>query len=210
MEYYSPREERLNIVSHAFGLLLSVIGLVLLEIHAVANGDVIHIIGLGIFGSSLVLLYAASTLYHGAKKESTRKKLRILDHAAIYVLIAGSYTPFTLITMNGNTGALLFCISWGLALVGVTMKIFFTGKYKLLSTIMYVLIGSIIFIDVDPLVSNIHANGLNWLLGGGLSYLFGAIIYSIKVIKYNHAIFHIFVLGGSFCHFIAAYFYIIP
>jgi hemolysin III len=135
MSKYSPREEKLNIVSHAIGFILSIIALMLLIIQATAFGNARHIVSVSVFGVSLVMLYAASTLYHSAKQEELRKRLKIFDHSAIYVLIAGTYTPFTLITLNGTIGWVIFSISWGMALVGITLKLFFTGKYNLISAV---------------------------------------------------------------------------
>ncbi len=141
-KYYSPLEEKINIISHAIGFSLSIVALVLLVTHATLHGDVWHIVSFSIFGSSLIILYAASTFYHSAKKSELRNRLNIIDHASIYVLIAGTYTPFTLVTLNGAIGWVIFGTSWGLALTGIILKLFFTGKYDLMSTIMYVLMGS--------------------------------------------------------------------
>jgi len=207
---YSVREERLNIATHAVGLALSLAALPLLIIRASTYGSAVHVVSFSIFGASLVILYAASTMYHSAQKISLRKRLNIFDHASIYVLIAGSYTPFTLVTLQGTTGWVIFGISWGLALTGIILKLFFTGKYDILSTIMYVLMGWVIVFAIKPLINNLSSEGLIWLFAGGMSYTVGAIIYSVHQIKFNHAIFHIFVLIGSFCHFISVYFYVIP
>ncbi len=157
-----------------------------------------------------MILYAASTFYHSAKKPELRIRLRIIDHASIYVLIAGTYTPFTLATLHGTIGWVIFGISWGLALSGIILKLFFTGKYNLISTIMYVLMGWVIVFAIKPLINNLSSEGLFWLFAGGMSYIMGAIIYSTKKLKFNHAIFHIFVLMGSFCHFMSVFFYVLP
>ena len=210
MKQYSPIEEKININSHAIGFILSVVALVLLVAHASMHGDVWHIVSFSIFGTSLIILYAASTFYHSAKKPELRKRLKIIDHASIYVLVAGTYTPFTLVTLNGKLGWLIFGISWGLALTGIILKLFFTGKYNLISTSMYVFMGWIIVFAIKPLINNLPPEGFLWLLAGGISYTLGAILYSIKKIKFNHAIFHMFVLTGSFCHFISVYFYVLP
>ena len=210
MKQYSPIEEKININSHAIGFILSVVALVLLVAHASMHGDVWHIVSFSIFGTSLIILYAASTFYHSAKKPELRKRLKIIDHASIYVLVAGTYTPFTLVTLKGKLGWLIFGISWGLALTGIILKLFFTGKYNLISTSMYVFIGWIIVFAIKPLINNLPPEGFLWLLAGGISYTIGAILYSIKKIKFNHAIFHIFVLTGSFCHFISVFFYVLP
>jgi len=207
---YSPLEEKINIISHAIGFSLSIVALVILVTHATLHGDVWSIVSFSIFGSSLIILYAASTFYHSAKKSELRNRLNIIDHASIYVLIAGTYTPFTLVTLNGAIGWVIFGISWGLALTGIILKLFFTGKYNLMSTIMYVLMGWIIVFAIKPLINNLPLEGFLWLFAGGISYTIGAIIYGIKKIKFNHAIFHMFVLMGSFCHFMSVYFYVLP
>ena len=142
--YYSPIEEKINIISHAIGIILSIVALVLLVTQASLHGNVWHIVSFSIFGSSLIILYAASTFYHCTKKSELRNRLKIIDHASIYVLIAGTYTPFTLVTLNGTIGWVIFGTSWGLALTGIILKLFFTGKYSQISTIMYVLMGWII------------------------------------------------------------------
>ena len=210
IKYYSPIEEKINIISHAIGFILSIVAWVLLVTHATWHGDVWHIVSFSIFGASLIILYAASSFYHSAKKSELRNRLNIIDHASIYVLIAGTYTPFTLVTLKGTIGWVIFGISWGLALTGIILKLFFTGKYNLMSTIMYVLMGWVIVFAIKPLINNLPLAGLLWLVAGGISYTIGAILYGIKKIKFNHAIFHMFVLMGSFCHFMSVYFYVLP
>ncbi|MCH7673779.1 hemolysin III family protein [candidate division KSB1 bacterium] len=203
-------EEKINIISHAVGFILSIVALVLLVTHANLHGDVWHIVSFSIFGASLIILYAASTFYHNAKKPELRNRLKIIDHAAIYVLIAGSYTPFTLVTLQGTIGWVIFGTSWGLALTGIILKLFFTGKYNLISTLMYVFMGWVIVFAIKPLINNLPLEGLFWLFAGGMAYTIGAILYSIKKIKLNHAIFHLFVLMGSFSHFVSVFFYVLP
>jgi hemolysin III len=207
---FSPQEEKLNIISHAIGLLLSVVAFILLLQKSLASENLLMIVSFSVFGISLIILYAASTFYHNAKESLTRKRLNIFDHAAIYVLIAGTYTPFTLVTLQGNYGWLIFFISWTLALAGIILKLFFTGRFRILSTSAYVFMGWLIVFVIKPLVANLSDAGINWLFAGGISYTIGAVIYSIKRIKYNHAIFHVFVLIGSFCHFMSVYFHVIP
>ena len=209
-KFYSPLEERINILSHAAGLLLSMVAIVLLVTRASSNGNAWHIVSVAIFGASLIALYAASTSYHSATRAELRARLRIIDHSTIYILIAGTYTPFTLITLNGTVGWVIFAFSWGMALSGIILKLFFTGRFNLVSTLMYVFMGWIIIFAVKPLIANLSTEGLLWLVAGGLSYTIGAIIYSIKKVPLNHAIFHLFVLGGSICHFVAVYFYVLP
>ena len=209
-KFYSPLEERINILSHAIGLLLSIIAVVLLVTRASSYGNAWHIVSAAIFGASLITLYAASTTYHSATRAELRARLRIIDHATIYILIAGTYTPFTLITLNGTVGWVIFAFSWGMAISGIILKLFFTGRFNLVSTLMYVFMGWIIIFAVKPLIASLPTEGLFWLVAGGLSYTLGAIIYSIKKVPLNHATFHLFVLGGSICHFVAVYFFVLP
>jgi hemolysin III len=157
-----------------------------------------------------MILYAASAFYHSARSPALRSRLNVADHASIYVLIAGTYTPFTLVTLNGVAGWVLFGISWGLALTGLILKLFFTGRYEIISTIMYVFMGWMIVFAIKPLMHHLPSKGLYWLFAGGISYTIGAVLYCIDKIKFNHAVFHILVLTGSFCHFMAVYFYVLP
>ena len=210
IKHYSHAEERINILSHAFGFVLSIVALVLLVRYASIYGNAWHVVSFSVFGVSLMVLYAASTVYHSAKNPQFRKKMRVVDHASIYVLIAGTYTPFTLVTLNGFTGWVVFGVTWGMAVTGIILKLFYTGKYDSISTIMYVLMGWIIVFAIDPLINSLSSEGLFWLVAGGMAYTTGAILYSIKKIKFNHAIFHVFVLIGSFCHFVSVYFYVLP
>lgn len=208
VKFYSPEEEKINVVSHGLGLLMSVVALVMLILKSVESEDAYRIVSFTVYGASLVVLYAASTIYHRSTVPAIRTRLNVFDHAAIYVLIAGSYTPFTLVTLNGTTGWLLFGVAWGAALIGVVLKLFFTGRYNILSTVMYVAMGWLIVFAAQPLMDSLDASGLWWLLFGGISYTVGAVLYSLKGMKYNHATFHIFVLIGSFCHFVAIYFFV--
>ena len=210
LKHYSPAEEKTNIISHAIGLVLSIVALVLLVLRASLYGDILQLVSVSIFGVSLIALYAASTLYHSAKDPAVRTRLRIIDHATIYVLIAGTYTPLTLISLGGTVGWVIFSASWAMAFTGISLKVFFTGKFDLLSTLMYVFMGWIIVFAIKPLMDNMSSEGLFWLFAGGVAYTTGAIIYSIKKVPFNHAIFHLFVLLGSFCHFVSVYFYVLP
>ena len=208
--FYEKKEEKLNVISHGIGLILSIAALVLLVVYASIYGSAWHIVSFSIYGASLILLYSASTLYHYVQSPKLRHRLNIFDHAPIYVLIAGTYTPFTLVVLSGWVGWTIFGISWGLALVGIVLKLFYTGKYDTISTIAYVLMGWLIIIAIKPLVDNFSFNGLVWLLFGGIFYTIGAILFMMHSIKYNHAIFHIFVLLGSFCHFMAVFYHVLP
>ncbi len=206
---YEHIEEKLNVITHAFGMLASIVALVFLVIKASIYGDIWHIVSFSIFGTSLLILYTASTLFHNAKNKKIRKRLNIFDHASIYVLIAGTYTPFALVTLHGEVGWWIFGITWFFALIGIILKLFFTGKFKIVSTLMYVLMGWVIVFAINPLINNLPSEGVKWLFAGGIAYTIGAVLYSINKIKYNHAIFHVFVLVGSFCHFWSIYFYVL-
>jgi len=210
IKYYLPVEERTNIISHGIGFILSIVALVLLVAHANMYGNTWHVVSFSIFGASLIILYGASTFYHSTRKPELRNRLRVFDHASIYVLIAGTYTPFTLVTLNGPLGWSILGISWGMALTGIVLKLFFTGKYNLISTLMYIFMGWIIIFAIKPIINNLPSEGFLWLFAGGMAYTIGAIIYSIKKIKFSHAIFHMFVLLGSACHFVAVFVYVLP
>ena len=210
VKYYPPFEEKINVSLHAVGLVLSIFGLFFLMRHAILYGNSVHIVSFGVFGTSLVTLYAASTCYHSSRKPELRRRLRIFDHASIYILIAGTYTPFTLVTLNGALGSAIFYASWGVALTGIILKLFFTGRYRTASTLMYVFMGWMMVFAIKPLIANLPMEGLLWLFGGGLAYTTGAIIYGLKRLKFNHATFHVFVLIGSACHFVAVFVYVLP
>ncbi len=203
-------EEFVNVLSHGVGLLLSIAALTLMVVFASLDGNAWHIVGAAIFGASLVVLYLASTLFHGVRKPDVRKWLNVFDHAAIYILIAGTYTPFLLVTLNGAWGWSLFGVIWGLAIAGVVFKIFFTGRFNAVSTIVYVLMGWLIVIAIVPLFENLPTAGLIWLVAGGISYSVGAVFFMFDRLPFNHAIFHFLVLGGSVCHFFAVFLYVIP
>jgi|SRR5690625_811105 len=209
MKVYSLREERINIISHAIGFLLSIVALVFLVKKANESGNARAVLSVSIYSTSLIILYAASTLFHSAAHGIIRKRFQIFDHAAIFALIAGTYTPYALITLPDATGKWLFIVVWAIAFVGIILKLFYTGKYDTLSTILYVLMGWIIVFVIKPLINNLALDGLYWLMAGGIAYSIGAVLYSLKNIKYNHATFHMFVLMGSFCHFYSIYFYVL-
>jgi len=206
---YSKLEENINIITHGIGFLLSIVALVVLVIKASQVGTAITIVSVSIYGASLIVLYAASTTYHAAKTPKLRERLNIFDHASIYVLIAGTYTPYTLVVLDGWVGWAIFGVSWGIALIGVILKLFFTGRYDRISTIAYVVMGWIIVLAVKPLIENLSLEGLWWLLAGGVSYTVGAVLYSINKLPYNHAVFHFFVLFGSLAHFISVYCFVL-
>ncbi len=207
--YYRAKEEWLNVVTHLLGLLLSIAALALMVTFASLYGNAWHIVSFSIFGSSLVILYLASTLYHAARKRKVREKLNVFDHAAIYVLIAGTYTPYALVTLNGAIGWVLFGITWGLAVAGVVLKLFYTGRFEKLSTASYILMGWVAVIAAKPLIENLSDGGLLYLVLGGVCYTIGAIFYSFRNLPYNHAIFHVWVLAGSILHFVSIFFFVL-
>ena len=205
---YSKSEERLNIITHALGLVFGIIALPFLIIRAIELEAQFAVFSFVVFGLSMIILYAASTFYHAAREPKLRRHLNIFDHAAIYVLIAGTYTPFTLITLEGTLGWIIFGCTWAFALVGIILKLFYTGKFDKLSTIMYVLMGWQIVFAIKPLLRNLSSEGMNLLIAGGIFYTVGAVLYSIRKLPYNHAIFHFFVLFGTFSHFLSIYWYV--
>ncbi|MBC8320124.1 MAG: hemolysin III family protein [Bacteroidetes bacterium] len=207
---YPKVEEILNVVTHGLGFLLSVAALAILVVFASLRGDAWHIVSFSIYGVSLVILYLASTLFHSTRKQKLRNKLNIFDHAAIYILIAGTYTPFLLVTLRGPWGWSLFGVIWGLAIGGIVYKIFFAGKFDIVSALIYVVMGWLIIIALKPMNQNLNTDGLLWLLGGGISYSIGVVFYLLHKLPFNHAIFHIWVLLGSFAHFVAVFWYILP
>ena len=206
---YSKKEEKLNVLTHAFGLIMSIVGLPFLLLKSLQYNGFWKPLSIIIFGVSLIVLYAASTFYHASKDSKLRRKLNIFDHAAIYILIAGTYSPFTIIILDGSLGWLIFSCTWVFAFVGIILKFFFTGRYDKLSTAMYILMGWQIILAIKPLMNAFSINGLKFLFAGGVFYTVGALLYSTKKITYNHAIFHVFVLLGSTSHFICIYKYIL-
>jgi len=205
---YTPKEEQINVYSHAFGLLASLVAFPFLVQKSQLYTGFWQQVSFIIYGASLILLYAASTFYHSAKNPKKRRKLNILDHAAIYVLIAGTYTPFTLVILEGNIGWMVFLLIWLFAIVGIVLKLFFTGRFEKLSIAMYLLMGWQVVIVLKPLLENLQKEGVVWLFLGGVFYTIGAILYGLRKVPYNHAIFHFFVLFGSLSHFISIYCYI--
>ena len=205
---YSAVEESINIASHGLGFLLGLGALAALIWVALPLDDGLLTLSFGIFGLSLVLTYGASTIYHSVKEPVLRGRLRVVDHASIYILISGTYTPFTLVTLQGPVGWTIFSACWGMALVGIVLKLFFTGRYSRLSTLMYVFMGWMIIFAISPLIDSLPPPGLRWLIAGGVLYTLGAVIYGIKQIPLNHALFHIFTLLGSTSHFVAVYWYV--
>ena len=197
------RDEIANVVTHGLGVLLSVgAGAALIALAALRAGTR-EMISVAIFSASLVLLYSASTLYHAARHPATKARLKVLDHCAIFVLIAGTYTPFTIAAIRGGWGWSLFGVIWGMALLGIVFKLFFTGRFKVLSTAIYIGMGWLVVVALVPLAEALSATGLAWLVAGGVLYTAGTLFYHRESIPYSHAIWHGFVLAGSSCHFVA-------
>ena len=208
---YSDIEERANAITHGLGVVLGVIGLILLLIRAFDyQADMLTVASMTIYGSSIILLFLASTLYHSITTEKTKRLLKTLDHCAIYLLIAGSYTPFLLVGLRTPLAMGLMAVIWGIALVGIIMKIAFVYRFKRLSLFIYLAMGWLSLIVVYQLAMSIEMGGLVLLALGGVIYSLGVIFYVAKRIPYNHAIWHLFVLAGCACHFFAIYLYVTP
>ena len=201
-------EELANSLSHGLGLLLAIVGLPFLIVHAEHNGSVSAVVGAAIFGSSAILLYLASTLYHAIPQRRIKDILRLLDHAAIFLLIAGTYTPITLGVLHGGWGWTLFGLIWGLALAGLIFKALVGVRFPRLSTLLYVAMGWVVVIAIRPLWLHMAAGGLIWLAAGGLAYSLGVVFFVLdEKVRYGHFIWHLFVLAGTACHFFAVLFY---
>jgi hemolysin III len=208
--YYKPTRFA-NILASAIGWALSLPGLIILIELARQNGNGWHVISCAIYGTSLVVSYAAFTLYHVFKfHERWGELFKILDHATIYLLIAGTYTPFTLVYLRGNWGWTLFAAVWALTLLGVLFKIFFVHRFKILAPLIYLFMGWSIIFAIKPAAELIPRAGINLLLAGGLLYTGGLIFYFWKKLIFHHAIWHLFVLAGSACHYFAVFYSVIP
>ena len=207
---YTPGEELANSLTHGVGVLLAIGGLALLVTLAALRGDVWHVVACSIYGAAMVVLYSASTLYHAVSKPRAKSALQVFDHAAIFLLIAGTYTPFTLVSLRGPWGWALFGTVWGLALVGIVIEIAFPGRWPVFSLVLYVAMGWVGVVAVKPLLSALPTGGLVLLLLGGLAYTGGVVFYVWKRLPYGHAIWHVFVLAGTVLHFFAVLLYVVP
>jgi len=204
------KEETINALTHGLGAVLGVGGLAVLVAMAVLHGDAWHIVSCSIYGGTLVLLFTSSTLYHSCRGERVKHAFRIVDHASIYLLIAGTYTPFLLVNLRGRWGWSLFGIIWALALAGIVFQVFFVSRFRLAQTLIYLAMGWLVLVAVKPLFAHVPKGGLLWLMAGGLCYTVGAVFYLWKKLPFHHAIWHLFVLGGSVCHYVAILFYVLP
>lgn len=208
--HYTLREERLNSLTHGLGALLSAVGTLVLVLAAAREGDVWKIVSFSIFGASLILLYSASTFYHASRSPRAREIWKMLDHCAIFLLIAGTYTPFLLVNLRGPTGWTLFGIIWGLALAGIILKLVFGHRYKILRVIVYLAMGWLIVLAAGELNTQVSELGVRLTVIGGVVYTLGVVFYLADRLPYNHAIWHLFVVGGSLCHFYAIYYAVLP
>ncbi len=208
--HYSPREELAHALTHGLGVILGIIGLVILLVQASSHGDAWHVTSSAIYGASLIILYLASTVYHAAPIGKLKVLLQKFDHAGIFLLIAGTYTPFTLVSLRGGWGWSIFGVVWGLALIGFYHELFARRQFRNLSLGLYLIMGWMIMIAIKPMIASVPPGGLWLLLAGGLSYTFGVAFYLWKSLRFHHAIWHLFVLGGSICHFLAIMLYVIP
>jgi len=207
---YSVREEIAHAITHGLGIFLSIAGLAVLVAFSSLYGDAWHITSTSIYGTTLILLYTASTLYHGLPHTRAKRVMRRLDHAAIFLLIAGTYTPFTLVNMRGVWGWGLFALVWSIAIAGMVLELVCKNRHKRLSLTLYLGLGWSVLIAAKSLLTSVETGGLVLLLAGGLSYSFGVIFYVWKKLVYHHAVWHLFVLAGSVLHFFAVLFYVVP
>jgi len=204
------KEETINALTHGLGALLSLGGLAVLVATASRHGDAWHIVSCSIYGATLVLLFTSSTLYHSFRSERIKHGFRIVDHSSIYLLIAGTYTPFLLVNLRGAWGWSLFGVIWALAMAGIVFQVYFVRRFRLAQTLIYLAMGWLVVVAVKPLFDHVPRPGLLWLLFGGLCYTAGTVFYLWKKLPYHHAVWHLFVLGGSICHYFAILFYVLP
>ncbi|MCE9662798.1 hemolysin III family protein [Halomonas sp. M5N1S17] len=209
---HSAIEEWLNSISHGIGAVLSLVGVVVLIVLAslAAHVDPWKLVGISLYGVTLVLLYTASTLYHGVRHPRLKRVFQHLDHCAIYLLIAGTYTPFLLVNMRGTTGWTLFAIVWGLALAGIACKLAWPHRFTVLRVTIYLIMGWLIVFASGEMSASLPTAGIALLAAGGITYTLGVIFFAISAIPFNHAIWHLFVLGGSTCHYFAVYAAVLP
>jgi len=209
---YSLGEEIAHSVTHGVGIVLSIAGLAVLVAFAALRGDSWHVVSCSVFGATLVLNYTASTVYHAIPGTFARAKrvLRVLDHSAIFLLIAGTYTPFCLVNLRGPWGWTLFGVVWGLAVLGIVFKATLLGRLKVLSVVAYVAMGWLVLVAARPLSRTVALGGILLLVAGGVAYTAGVAFYAATRLKYHHAVWHFFVLSGSALHYFAVLFYVVP
>ncbi|MCF6464788.1 PAQR family membrane homeostasis protein TrhA [Clostridium sp. Cult2] len=209
---YTKKEEIANGITHGLGVLFGIVALVVLLIFSIRKKDTISIVAFSIYGFCLIFMYLSSTLYHSIRNEKAKRILRVFDHSSIYLFIAGTYTPIALLSMEGRLRIGIMVAIWTIAILGVIFKIFTAGKfdkYKAISLIMYIAMGWIALFTIKPIVRMTSLHFMLWILGGGLTYTLGTIFYSNKKIPFNHAIWHMFVLGGTVLHFVGILLYLV-
>ena len=207
---YSLREEIAHSATHGLGIVLSVVGLVALVVASQRSGDVRHVVASVVYGVTLILLYLASTLYHSIPYPRAKRILKVIDHSAIYLLIAGTYTPFTLISLRGGWGWTLFGLVWSMALLGITLKVVAIGRFRWLSLMLYLGMGWLVLVALRPLGDAVSPAGVRLLFLGGVAYTLGVFFYMWRRLPYHHAVWHLFVLAGSVLHFFAVLLYVLP
>lgn len=207
---YSKNEELANSLTHGLGTLLGITALITLLFFSTVYGTTSHIVSSIIYGSTLILLYGASTLYHAVHSTNTKRILQKIDHSSIFLLIAGTYTPFTLVNLSGAWGWSLLGLIWSLAIIGVILELAIKKRYKKISIVLYLSMGWLIVVAIKPMVENVETGGLLLLLSGGIVYSLGVIFYVWKSCPFNHAIWHLFVLAGSTLQFFAVFYYVLP
>jgi len=207
---YSFGEEVANSITHGVGVVFSIAGLAVLTAFASAFGTAWHVVGCSIYGTTQILLYTASTLYHSVPQPRAKAVLRLLDHGAIFLLIAGTYTPFTLVNLRGPWGWSLFGLVWGLAVLGIVLQGVLIRRRAIFAVVPYVAMGWLVVVAAKPLLESVAVGGLILLLAGGLAYTLGSLFYGWRRLPYHHAVWHVFVLAGSVLHFFAVLFYVIP
>jgi len=207
---YSLAEEVASSATHGLGVVLSISALIILTTLAARSGDIWRVVSFSIYGSTLIIMYLSSVLYHSFQEPGIKRVFRYLDHSSIYLLIAGTYTPFTMINLRGTWGWTLFGIIWGLAAFGLLMTVLGVGRSRVLASLVYIGMGWLVVVAIKPLLEAVPPGGIAWLVAGGLFYTLGVVFYVWKRLPFNHAIWHLFVLGGSVCHFFAILFYVLP
>jgi hemolysin III len=205
-----PSEELANAITHGIGVILSIVGFAVVVTLSSLHGDVWRISGTAVFGATLVLLYSTSTLYHSFRDEGIKRVLRKFDHAAIFLLIAGTYTPFLLVTLRGLWGWSLFAIVWSLAVIGVVLKFWFAGRFRVVSTLIYIAMGWLVLAALRPLRAALPPAGVWLLVAGGFCYTGGAVFYLWRRLPFHHAVWHLWVMAGSTCHWCAVLLYVVP
>ncbi|MBE0433492.1 hemolysin III family protein [candidate division WOR-3 bacterium] len=206
----TPGEEIASSITHGIGAALSMAGIVFLVVLATMYGDVWRIVSFSIYGATLIILYVASTLYHGFRNQKAKRIFRIIDHSSIFLLIAGTYTPFLLVSLRGVLGWTLFGIIWSLAGLGIVFKALFIGRHGRISVFIYVIMGWLCVVAIRQMFANIPVGGIIGLAAGGVLYTAGIIFYAWSKLRYGHAIWHLFVLGGSVFHYFSIFFYVLP